>query len=95
MVMGTNYYIRNRNGIKEELIHIGKRSNDEFLWAIEKEELLKIFKETPGLVIINDNYKEKWDKLKDHLIFNRDAPFQVFKGYYQSLLDFMDILEGD
>ena len=43
----------------------------------------------------NDNYKEKWDKLKDHLIFNHDAPFQVFKGYYQSLLDFMDILEGD
>ena len=34
MVMGTNYYIRNRNGIKEELIHIGKRSNDEFLWAV-------------------------------------------------------------
>ena len=53
--MGTNYYIRNRNGIKEELIHIGKRSNDEFLWAIEKEELIKIFKETPGLVIINDD----------------------------------------
>jgi len=53
--MGTNYYIRNRNGIKEELIHIGKRSNDEFLWAIEKEELLKIFNETPGLVIINDD----------------------------------------
>ncbi len=43
----------------------------------------------------NNNYKEKWDKLRDHLIFNRDAPFQLFKGYYQSLLDFMDILEGE
>lgn len=35
MVMGTNYYIRNRNGIKEELIHIGKRSNDEFLSGVD------------------------------------------------------------
>ncbi len=41
----------------------------------------------------NNNYKEKWDKLRKHLIFNRDAPFQLFKGYYQSLLDFMDMLE--
>lgn len=41
----------------------------------------------------NDNYKEKWDKLRDHLILNRDAPFQFLKGWYQGLLDFMDMLE--
>ena len=42
----------------------------------------------------NDNYKEKWDKLRKHLIYCRDAPFQFWKGWYQGLLDYMDGLEG-
>ena len=65
---------------KEEAYIQGR--NDGFDIAIEIYGLDK-----------NNNYKEKWDKLRDHLIFNRDAPFQLFKGYYQSLLDFMDMLE--
>ena len=41
----------------------------------------------------NDNYKEKWDKLRKHLILNRDDRFQFWKAWYQELLDFMDMLE--
>ena len=41
----------------------------------------------------NNNYKEKWDGLRKHLIFNRDSHFQFWKGWYQELLDFMDTLE--
>jgi hypothetical protein len=61
--MSTNYYIHKRNRLPtEDLTHIGKsvfvRPKGEFIWAIDPNEFIKKFHETPGLIVV-DEYGER------------------------------------
>lgn len=72
--------------------NIGQMKEEAYLKG--REEGFQTALETHGLKV-NEDYRLKWEKLRKELTTRRNIPFTFFPGIYDSIMDYMDILEKE